>query len=351
VSVAAPYPLVSICTPVAPDDPLEQINAGAEPGTAELGPPRTPRRLLRGGTATGSEAAAAAIPCPDPHRPRSRIRTRGGEPGRLVGANAPGGTFLIILLTIHAAIAASIGISRRATARVFLFGLLAPLATFAWATLQLTRGGADVVEHASWTWVPELDLELTFRADGLSIVMLDRDRRHRGARVPSPPSASSASRSPSPCSPGPSTPCASAPPPTCSTRLPTSRRYGDDRAAPHPRARSHLGRSVGRRLVRQRRVRSRRRDRRHHRLPIARRRQRQPLPPGRRHHPPAPSRDQLLAAAITATGRANARVGHTARTIGVMPSIVEWSCLDAQRAPHPAFASSPWSMTWRSNQA
>ena len=82
---------------------------------------------------------------------------------------------MIILLAIHAALAAALGAGgRRLGAKAFLVGALAPLATLVWATTQLASQGADVDELASWSWVPSLDLELTFRAD-------DHEHHHREA--------------------------------------------------------------------------------------------------------------------------------------------------------------------------
>ena len=80
---------------------------------------------------------------------------------------------MVGLVAIHAVVAAAIGIwGRPLRSRAFLVGGLAPLATFCWAVSRLAASGPDVDEVASWSWVPGLDLELTFRADGLSMVML-----------------------------------------------------------------------------------------------------------------------------------------------------------------------------------
>jgi len=80
---------------------------------------------------------------------------------------------VIILLAIHAAVAAAIGLwGRPLGAKAFLVGLVAPLATVTWAVTRLAGSGPEVAETASWSWVPGLDLDLTFRADGLSMVML-----------------------------------------------------------------------------------------------------------------------------------------------------------------------------------
>ncbi len=80
---------------------------------------------------------------------------------------------MITLLAIHAALAAAIGLwGRPLGAKAFLVGLIAPLATVSWAVVELIRHGSNVAETASWSWVPGLDLELSFRADGLSMVML-----------------------------------------------------------------------------------------------------------------------------------------------------------------------------------
>jgi len=80
---------------------------------------------------------------------------------------------VIILLAIHAAVAAAIGLwGRPLGAKAFLVGLVAPLATVTWAVTRLAGSGPEVAETASWSWVPGLDLDLTFRADGLSMVIL-----------------------------------------------------------------------------------------------------------------------------------------------------------------------------------
>lgn len=80
---------------------------------------------------------------------------------------------MIIVLTIYAVLALGLGfVGRRLGARAFVLGSLAPLATLGWASSQLVRFGPDVVESRSWAWVPGLDLAVTFRADGLSMVML-----------------------------------------------------------------------------------------------------------------------------------------------------------------------------------
>jgi multicomponent Na+:H+ antiporter subunit A len=80
---------------------------------------------------------------------------------------------LVSLLALHAAIATVIAVAgRRLGARAFLLGALAPLATFCWAAALLVRSGPSVDEVATWSWVPQLELDLTFRTDGLSVVML-----------------------------------------------------------------------------------------------------------------------------------------------------------------------------------
>ena len=80
---------------------------------------------------------------------------------------------MIPLLALHAACAAALGLwGRRLGSKACLVALLAPLATVTWAVVMLVRRGPDVAEVSSWSWVPGLDLALTFRADGLSMVML-----------------------------------------------------------------------------------------------------------------------------------------------------------------------------------
>jgi multicomponent Na+:H+ antiporter subunit A len=80
---------------------------------------------------------------------------------------------LIILLAVHVAIALLlVATGRRLGSRSFLVGALAPSATLVWAVAALIRGTSSAPITESWTWVSALDLQLTFRADGLSLVML-----------------------------------------------------------------------------------------------------------------------------------------------------------------------------------
>lgn len=63
-------------------------------------------------------------------------------------------------------------IAPRVGRRAFLFAALAPAATVGWAIAHLddVKDGGAVTEHRSW--VPELGLDLTFRADAFSVLML-----------------------------------------------------------------------------------------------------------------------------------------------------------------------------------
>ncbi|MHB1139488.1 MAG: hydrogen gas-evolving membrane-bound hydrogenase subunit E [Microthrixaceae bacterium] len=59
----------------------------------------------------------------------------------------------------------------RLGSRVFLLGAVAPGVAFVWAWSTFASLGAGQAHSESWTWVPQLGLELAFRFDGLTFVM------------------------------------------------------------------------------------------------------------------------------------------------------------------------------------
>ena len=80
---------------------------------------------------------------------------------------------MVAVLAIHIVVAALAGaLGTRIGRRVFLLGALAPLATVVWVVAY----GGDVIDGEvvtdSYRWVPGLGLELSFRVDALSLVML-----------------------------------------------------------------------------------------------------------------------------------------------------------------------------------
>jgi multicomponent Na+:H+ antiporter subunit A len=78
---------------------------------------------------------------------------------------------VILILVLHAVVASAAALfGPRLGRRVLLVGALAPVGTVAWLLASLPDEGSPLVETVSW--VPAIGLDLDFRLDGLSVLMV-----------------------------------------------------------------------------------------------------------------------------------------------------------------------------------
>lgn len=76
------------------------------------------------------------------------------------------------LLLVHLVVAAVCGLTGRALGRrVFLVALVAPLATVAWVVAHRSVLDSDAYLEG-YEWIPQLGLDISFRVDGFSLMML-----------------------------------------------------------------------------------------------------------------------------------------------------------------------------------